>query len=180
MLKLVTWLEDSTRVLWDELVASALCDNQQAHMFGVMRRESHFDHRTAVVIPLLPVASGRVRVPRDNPGEAPVDDPSARGSRPRGLTSIGVLNGCVWVLDEFWNCQGLSKRRGCHFLRASYQILRRKLANRVSPPLLSRLKSASLQEKPTLPRPNSAPSDWPSPLGAFDPNPPARTPAGLG
>jgi hypothetical protein len=41
----------------------------------------------------------------------------------------------VWFLEEFRHCQGMPKRRGCHFLRASYQILRRKLANRVSPPL---------------------------------------------
>jgi hypothetical protein len=33
-----------------------------------------------------------VRVPLDIPDEAPVDDLSARGSRPRGLTSIAVLN----------------------------------------------------------------------------------------
>jgi hypothetical protein len=53
MLKWVTWLGDWARFLWDELVASALGDNQQEHMFGVMRRESPFDHRTAVVIRVL-------------------------------------------------------------------------------------------------------------------------------
>jgi hypothetical protein len=53
MLKLVTWLGDSARFLWDELVASAIGDKQQEHMLGVLRRESHFDHRTAVVIEVL-------------------------------------------------------------------------------------------------------------------------------
>jgi hypothetical protein len=32
------------------------------------------------------------------------------------------LNGCVWVLEEFWNCHGMPKRRGCHFLRARLEI----------------------------------------------------------
>jgi hypothetical protein len=40
MPKIVTSFGDSARFLWDELVASALGDNQQEHMFG-SRVESH-------------------------------------------------------------------------------------------------------------------------------------------
>jgi hypothetical protein len=53
MRHLVTWFGDSARFLWDELVASAIGDTKPKHMFGVMRRESHFDHRTAVMVRVL-------------------------------------------------------------------------------------------------------------------------------